>query len=259
MIGTAQNIDIICFQFRKQTYSDLGINPLHKELNRLLDEMRSGLVKIKPIKKHIDKNISKIFNFRVKAIKWLLKNKAFGFNDLYNDVYLEIEKYNAEPKLQILSENLLFALRCNRRVVNAIINSEDFTKENIEYQVPKLSTINYEQFVTSIALGVPDDSTAQKIVDWTNSSLYIEYVALAASLIYDEKLPISPETINELASLVADAAQLYSAISTEMGLIKQRSQKFASLDMIIDENFMKEQKQIAEMDINDYGKSLFNS
>lgn len=256
MIGTAKNIDIICFQFRKQNYSET--NPLQKELNRLLDEIRSGLVNIKPIKKHIDKNIAKIFNFRVKVVKWLLSKNEFGFDDLFNDVYPEIERYVLEPKLQLLSENLLFALRCNMRVVNALINSEDFSKENIEKQAPKLPTINYDQFVTSIALGVPDDSTAQKIVDWTNSSLYIEYVALAVSLIYDEKLSISPKTINDLAFLVAEAAQLYFAISIEMGLIKQRSQKFTSLEMIIDENFMNEQKQIAEMDVDDYGKSLFN-
>ncbi len=256
MIGTAQNIDIICLRFRKQNYFET--NPLQKELNRLLDELRLGLINIKPIKKHIEKSIAKIFNFRVKVIKWLLNNKEFGFDNLCNDAYPEIEKYSLDPKLQILSENLLFALRCNMRVVDVLINSEGFSKENIAKQASELPTINYNQFVTSIALGVPDDATAQKIVDWTNSSLYIEYVALAVSLIYDEKLSVSPKTINDLAFIVADAAQLYFAISTEMGLIRQHSQKFTSLNMTTDENFLKEQKQFAEIGIDDYGESLFN-
>jgi hypothetical protein len=217
-----------------------------------------GLVNIKPIKKHIDKNIAQIFNFRVKAIKWLLNNNEFDFNNLFSEVYPEIEKYNLNPKLQILSENLLFALRCNKRVVNALFNSADFSQENFEKQASKLPTINYDQFITSIALGIPDDANAQKIIDWTNSSLYIEYIALAASLIYDEKLSVSAKVINDLAFLVAEAAQLYFAISTEMGIIKQSSQKYTLSDITIDDNFLNEQKQIAEIDIDDYGKSLFN-
>ncbi|RLD62341.1 MAG: hypothetical protein DRJ05_00600 [Bacteroidetes bacterium] len=256
MIGAVKNVDIIYFQFRKQNYPET--NPLQKELNNLLDEIRSGLVSVKPIKKHIDKNIARIFDFRVKAFKWFLNNKEFSFDNSINDIYIEIEKYNLEPKLQVLSENLLFALRCNLRVVNALFNSESSSEEKIEKQALKSPTINYDQFVTSIALGVPDDQTAQKIIDWTNSSLYIEYIALAVSLIYDKKLHVPPETINDLAFLVADASQLYFAISTEMGLIKQLTQKFTSSELIFDENFMEEQKQIAEMGIGDYGKSLFS-
>jgi hypothetical protein len=256
MIGTIQNIDTICFHIKNISQSTE--NPLQRELNEILSDIKLHLTNASPIKDNIDKYLGKIFNFRVKAIIWLINNKAFDFDELVNDIYPEIEKYNSDSRLQALTDNILFALRCNKRVINALSESGEFSNENIEIQETKFSRLTYNQFITSISLAIPDDYTAQKIMDWTNSSLYIEYIVLATSVIYDEKVPVSEDLINKLAHLIANAAHIYSAISMELGIIKSQHSKISPTAHSFDENTIKEQQQFAELGMDNYGKLLFD-
>ncbi|MFH1003977.1 MAG: hypothetical protein V1781_00520 [Bacteroidota bacterium] len=163
------------------------------------------------------------------------------------------------PKLEILAENILFALRCNRKVVDAVVATVDFSKKNIGANISQLPTITYEQFISAIALGVPDGAIVQKIVDWTNSSLFIEFVTVAAVIINDEQqLKISDKVIKELAFIVADAAQEYSALATELGILKVRSTKQSFAQISFDNDFIKEQKFLADLGLDDYSKNLVN-
>lgn len=256
MIGAIQNIDIICLQIKN--ISQFSENPLQSELDKILKDIKLHLLNTKPIKDYIDKYLGKIFNFRVKAIKWLIHNKEFNLDELVNNIYPEIEKYNSNTSLQVLTNNILFALRCNKRVINALRERSEFSNEKLEAQVSKFSSMNYNQFATSISLAIPDDFTAQKVMDWANSSLYIEYIVLATSMIYDEKLKVTESRIDELAHLIANAAHEYSAISMELGLIKTQHSKTSSIKKSFDKEAIKEQQQLAEIGVDDYNKLLFN-
>jgi hypothetical protein len=119
----------------------------------------------------------------------------------------------------------------------------------------QLPIITYKQFISAIALGVPDDAIAQKIVDWTNSSLYIEFVTVSAAIINDEKhLKISDKVIQELAFIIANAAQEYSALATELGILKLRSTKQSFAQISFDNDFIKEQKKLADLGLDDYSQ-----
>ena len=256
MIATAKNFDVVCFELRNH-YPQLD-NPLKKDVNKLLTQVKEIVTSGKKIKPSVDNLLKDIFNLRIKAIKWLLEDGGRGLLEMLDEVYPQIEKLKENPKLEILAENILFALRCNRKVVDAVIGGGEFSKENLKVGIQQLPAITYEQFISAIALGVPDDAVAQKIVDWTNSSLNIEFVTVAAAMISDEKLKVSDKTINELSFIIADAAQEYSALATELGILKFRSTKQSFSQISFDNNFIKEQKLLADLGLDDYSKNLVN-
>lgn len=205
---------------------------------------------MKPV---IDGMIRDIFKLRIKALKWIIENDGLNLSEMIHEVYPQIERLKEEPKLEVLAENLLFALRINKKVVDALLRSGTLNKEDLELSP---SIITYDHFITSIALGVPDETIAQKIITWTSSSLYIEFILVASVIISDEKINPNEDVIDELAFLVADAAQEYSAVATELGVLKSRSSEKSFPQSPFDNDFINEQKQIADLGLNDFNETL---
>ena len=253
MLATARNLDILFLQLRN--YYPLNDDPLRKDLDRLLSDIEYTITTAEDVKASIDSTIPKVFNLRIKGIKWLFEQK-FDLNSEFNDAYLQIEELKLDSRLEVLSENLLFAIRTNKRVIDALFISGDFSQASFEQQAPNLPILTYNQFITAIALGIPDESITQKIIDWTNSSLYIEYIALAAFIIKDEKLKVPNRIINQLAFLVANAAQDYSAIAIELGILKTRSTQTSTSQFAFDKEFVLEQKNLADLGLDSYSAKL---
>jgi hypothetical protein len=127
MIATAKNYDVLCFELRNHS-SQLD-NPLKKDLNKLLSNIKDIITSGKKIKPSLNTLLlSQIFNFRVKAIKWLLEDSAFNLTEILDEVYPQFEELKQNPKMEVLAENILFALRCNRKVVDSIA-TVDFSKK----------------------------------------------------------------------------------------------------------------------------------
>ena len=211
MVATAKNYDVICFQLRNNFYSQLQ-SPLKKDLNRLSTDIKTLILSGKKIRSQSVNMLGQVFNLRIKALKWLSADTNFDYLEMFNDIFPQIEELRSNKKLEVLTDNILFALRCNQRVVESLINSSEFSSETFASKLGELPDITYSQFIASLAFANLDDETTQKIMDWTNASLHIEFVLLATDIISDEKLKISDKTINELAFLIADAAQEYSAL-----------------------------------------------
>ena len=257
MIATAKNYDVICFQLRNSLYSQLQ-NPLKKDLNCLSNDIKTLIISGKKIKAQSVNMLSQVFNLRVKALKWLSTDTNFDYLEMFNDIFPQIEELRSNKKLEILIDNILFALRCNQRVIESIINSSEFSPDTFSSNLAKLPDITYPQFISSLAFANLDDETTQKIVEWTNSSLHIEFVLVATDIISDEKLKISDKTINELAFLIADAAQEYSALATELGILKIHSTRQSFSNTSFDNSFIKEQKQFADLGLDDFDFNLSN-
>jgi hypothetical protein len=254
MFATAKNIDIICWQMREQL-PHLA-SPMKKELGKLTDNLKEALTTREQVKPLLDRMLPDVFNFRVKAIKWLAGEGEIDFSGVMDEILPQLEDLRLNPRLEILAENILFAVRCNKRVVNALIDSGNFSEEKFASGAVELPEITYDHFLATLAYGVPDDEAAQTIVDWVNASLYIELIILSAAIIHDEKLNVSEKVINELSFLIADAAQEYMAIAMESGLLKPPSERQASLSDQVDESFLQEQKYLAESGINDFAKNF---
>lgn len=253
MLATAKNYDVICLQMRN--YLPQLETPIKKETTMFLNEVKAILSTGEAIKPHLDKLIPRIFNFRIKALKWLSEDSGIDLLELIDEAYPQIEELKNNPKLAVLAENILFALRCNRKVVNAIYSSGDITGENLTEHFSKAPAITYEQFLGSLAFSIPDERAVQKLADWVNASLYIEFMVLAAIIIHEDGIKVPDKIINEMAYLVADAAQEYIAISTEIGLLKPRSVKHV-FGGAVDKQNLKEEKYLADSGLPDFAKNF---
>lgn len=257
MVATAKNYDIICFQLRNHLYSQLE-SPLKKDLNRLSSDIKAVITSGKKVQAQPVSMLSQVFNLRIKALKWLAYDKHFDYLEMLNNIFPKIEDLKSNRKLEVLSENLLFALRCNQRVAESLVETGEFLPNSFTSNISQLPDITYQQFVASFVFANLDDETSQKIVDWTNASLHIEFVLVAADIIGEGKVKISDRTINDLAFLVADAAQEYSALATDLGILKTRSTQHSFSNLSFDKNFIKEQKQLADLGLDDFAANLSN-
>jgi hypothetical protein len=249
MLATAKNIDVFCLQL-KNHFGELD-HPLQHEVSVLLESIKKVIKSPAPIKKQVMGALPAIFDLRIKGIKWLVKQGEFDFVEILNEVYPQIEKLRKNPLLEVLAENILFALRCNQRVVKKLIGIEGFSEENLSNGITQLPNITYQQFVAGIAFSIPDQEGAQKVLDWINSSLCIEFVAVAAVTIDEDDIQLSRENINELAFIISDAAQDYMALATELGLFKTESNPHSHSQLTFDNDFISEQKAIADQGLSE--------
>jgi hypothetical protein len=254
MIGNVKNYDLICYQLRNSLYAQLD-NPLKKDLDTLSKDITDILKSGKEIQGQTMRVLAQIFDLRVKAIKWLSKANNFNYFEMLTEVSEQIKEMGDNKKMEILRDNILFALRCNQRVIESLfheINQHSVEQsENPRFDFNQLPDINYQQFLATLAYTIPDDEIAQKIADWTNASLHIEFVMLAADIIEDTKLNVSDKIINELSFLVADAAQEYAALATEFGILKSRMHHHSFSNQSFDKAFVNEQKALADIGIDD--------
>lgn len=218
MLVAAKNYDVICLQMR--SYLPQQEEPIKRETNRFIDGVKAVIMGEGSVKPKLDKFIPQIFNFRLLALKWISQQPDIDFEHLLDQAYPSLEQLKRNPKLRLLAENTLFAVRCNARVMQAMIG--DVTSSEFSQQLANVPVTTYKQFFGTLALSIPDQETFQTIADFSHASLYIEFILLAAILIDEEHIDISEAAINELSFLIADAAQEYIAIATMMGILPVR-------------------------------------
>lgn len=257
MLATIKNYDILCYQLRNNLYPQLD-NPLKKDTDQLSKDIRVIMLSGKELHAQSNSILGQIFNFRIKAIKWLVLDNNFNLLQKFNEIIPQIEKINSNKRLEVLAENLLFAIRCNQRVVESLLYQSDDTSAYFSSAIRQLPEITYGQFIASLAFAIPDQETTQKFIDWIDSSLHIEFGMVATDIIYNDNLKISDKTINELAFLIANAAQEYSALAMELGIIKSRASGQTNSNFLFDRSFIKEQQYLADLGIEDFAQNLSN-
>lgn len=249
MLAEAKNYDVICLQMRN--YLPQQEEPIKRETNRFIEGVKAVIMSEGPLKPKLDKFIPQIFNYRLLALKWISQQPDIDFVHLLDEAYPSLEGLRNNPKLRLLAENTLFAVRCNSRVMQAIIG--DVNSEEFSQQLANVPVTTYEQFFGTLALSIPDQETYQTIADFSHSSLYIEFILLAAILIDEENLTIDEGTINELAFLIADAAQEYAAIATIMGILLVRKKSSSIAGALINSD---EDQLLSNFGLSDFAKNF---
>lgn len=248
MLTAVKSYDILCYQLRNSLYPQLD-NPLKKEMNRLSKDIKEIILSGSMDKAKSFQILAEIFNLRIKAIRWLASGSNFSYMQMLNEVIPQIQEMKSNKRFEVLTENLLFALRCNQRVIEKLATGAEINGGCFSTTVKQLREITYEDFLASLAYSIPDDSAVQRIVDWTNASLQIEFAMVAADIISNDDIKISDKSINALAFFVADAAQEYSALATELGIIQANSSGKSVSGFSFDKSFIKEQKLFADLGI----------
>jgi hypothetical protein len=253
MIGIAKNYDMLCYHL-KVVHKNLD-DPGKMKVDAFFQGVRTDLLESKTSLAHtIEEKFPLILDLRLAALKWIVTKGENLAELLDNEAYPYFEQMAEIERLSSLSENVLFALRCNKKVINALlthIGKEEFSND-ILLDIPAIS---FDQFIASIYLSVPNVEGAKAMIEWAKCSFQIEYAICAAALIYDEKLMVSSEKINELSSIIVNAAQTYSAIALEVGILPSKKENRQTTDIIDNSGFLEEQKNLAEAGINLFAKN----
>jgi len=252
MLATSKNLDFTIVEIR--SYVNHLDNSQKKEYDNLVSKIEYIILNEKNIRLNFDKILPLVFNFRIKALKWLIENEKINLLDTLNEVQKEFEIIKENKKLRLLAENILFALRVNQRVVNSLLSRIHYSNENFRLETKKIDLINYEQFISSISIGIPDDEISQKIIDFVHNSLYVEIVSLSAILINEKNLKISSKKINELSEIISNAAQNYFALAMDLHIISSYTNKIEIENINFDEKFIKEQKELSDLGLEDLFK-----
>lgn len=246
-------LDVLCLQlWNKLPELD---NPLKKDVKKLLDTTKKSLATNSRISN--EKILEQIFELRFKAVKWFLDAGDFDFALMFDKIYPEFEEYKTHPKFSILAENILFALRSNKRVMESFINSEAISEETLRDSFEHTSSLTLNQFIASLSMSIPDENFIQNMLDWAKASLEIEFVVFAAMLIFKKSIVVSRKKINDLSLLAANAAQTYIACSMDLRYLKQSNQ-CPSSGSKLSSSFIKEQTEFSELGFSDYAERLSN-
>jgi hypothetical protein len=221
------------------------------QFDELLNRLRSDLINGKDILDSINDLTEIIFSIRIKALRWLAKQNRLNLDETLN----EAEKFNQglsnEERFELLSENIGFAIRTIRRVTKAIIKKIP-SKEELQDNFKSIPELGYWDFFDLMSIAIPNEELLEKLMEWVDSSIELEYGVLASILLLEENLNVSSRVINELAELIAFVAQNYSAYSVELGIMPMRVIKSEKAQYSIpDEAFIKEQQLLADSGLED--------
>jgi hypothetical protein len=245
--------DFPCYQLQYKVSPTLK-QPLQKLFDQLSNDTQEVLLSAKPLEAVSTHLLAQVFELRIKALKWLASQENFDYMQQLAAIVPTIEKLKTTPTLNVLSENLLFALRCHQRVMESIMQTTNLQPEAFGLLFAELPDQSYFDFLATLAIEISDDKEMQETVDWLNASLSIEWVMIAASIIHTKSLLIAEEILNDLAFLAADSAQNYFALAVNLGLVKTRTTTLIKTNFSFDNDSITEQKHLANLGLDDFAK-----
>lgn len=196
-----------------------------------------------------------IFNLRIKALKWFVNQGNFDYADMLKDVFHFVAGLKEKKEYQILAENLHFALQCNERLKDGFRKDNNSSASDFYSAIKEMPSITYDQFLASISMAVSEEQ-AQFQLDFMNHSLQIEFVLLAADIIYNDQIKISKSRLVDLEFLVSDSAQEQYALAVQLGIVKFSEDEFTKNEFQLPNEFLTEQLNLAESGLEDYIKRI---
>ncbi len=245
MIQIADNHNILCFA------SDSYLPSMEQELKHgisgLLLSTVSQINESGDVESTINEVLPQIFDIRCKVISYLLENSLMHEALNINSIYTDFNRESLSAELQVLVKNVLFALRTTNRVLNKLMKNKEFNISELE----GFKNLSYNQFLSTIALTIPNQNLAQIIVDYIHSSLTIELILLISKNLIDEKISISNQSIEGLSKVISDASQNFYAFATKLGLVQKNSIDLTYVNLNDCVSDIDEQKLLADLGLNE--------
>lgn len=251
MLSSSISYDILCYPLKNHFYDRLE-NQLQVNLDKLFSEIEIGLKGNEDLNKFSLNKMNSIFDLRMQAMSWLFENAELeDLSETLEEAYDDFDvllKYDSN--YLFLVENLKFSLRANKQYVDSFIEEMDRNPEMAEEAFkPEVFKITMQQFTSSIALAIPDEDLAQRILDLVGASLKIEFSLICAWLLMDKKMVLPANKIKDLTSLVGNSAQDFSAICYELGIgVKSKSEQ---RNFQHKSEYIIEQQNLADLGLND--------
>lgn len=226
---------------------------LKEEFDNLLQEIQNALISGKDIEAQIQSSYNHIFRLRVLALKSILEENE-SIQELMEESYPYFEEIAQDEKLSVLGENILFAIRSNIRVANSLLNQVELSNQSIKGILDQIqgSIIDFDQFTALLIMSVPPEFS-KTLLDWVKTSLALEYCIIVGALLKEKKIELDNASVDNVASIIAEATQTYNAIAIEFGILKLSSHPISE-SAIMDPSFIQDQERLANSDIKSFAK-----
>lgn len=244
MLAFNQNYNIDAFLFPLDAYY-LGRHKEDTELSSIVARVeamaRLFAQSNQDVKMFVDAHLDTVFDFRMIALKWLAQNETL-LPFIHNYAQSGLSDFKDNPQFDVLYQNVLFAIRVNLKGFTDFMG----TAPQSDFKLADLSAVpqyTFTGFLNFISLTMPHSVTVN-LIDWMMSSLYIEFSLITVFIIHKEKLPISTTLTDNFAAFIADAAQEFGALSSEMkpkAVKKHKPLSRASLPFLAEQTFLAEQ------------------
>lgn len=201
-LGQYGNLDFVFLDLKQKSSS------LDKETLKDLKKLEKLIAKAFSSRKKLDAELNliypQLFSIRIKALEYLSAEKL-DINTALDEVYPAIEVLGKNPRLKKTGYHIAQALTYNRKLVNffedaGIINEKaisSFTETQLDYS----SCI--------VALKLMPAQISRLFIGLINTSLQIEFISIAATMINDKELNCSDVKIAQLTNLAYNTSIEY--------------------------------------------------
>ncbi|MCB1178798.1 MAG: hypothetical protein KDK36_14530 [Leptospiraceae bacterium] len=223
------------FHFRKDM--DIGLN---EEFESISGKVRDIILSGEKIFPKIDYSLREsIFNFRIKVFNFLNMNPMSMLHEISESVYLIDSEY------ETIRENILFAMRTQKKIVSSLINS--VSSQNLPV-ADSGSEPTYEKTIDSI---LEISLNPQSQISLIDATIYIEFVIISFIIIAEEKLKLTHDARYELEYISANYTHQYISNAFELGIMKMKSKSLHRLEPELSEEEILEQQNMADEGIED--------
>jgi hypothetical protein len=240
---------IIRYVHDSRAYENEGLN---RRVESFVDSSKNILASGKEIYPQITHEIlEELYNVRCEAIK-ALENEDFSeiFQEITSDFF-----GNKNQNMAILNENILFAFRCLQKVEKALSYKHKNDLEFQQFLKKDFESPTYSEIINTL-FAIAHDNDSILTIRLLNATLYIEFVIIASYLIKDNLVIVTNQIINELSRIIANASHDYIAYAHELKYLSFKSSKNMNLISNVSEEFILEQKELAEAGIQDWASNL---
>ncbi len=204
-----------------------AVGGLEKRIESIIGLVKQAIQQEMPLKPYFSQYVLTILQFRFELFQQFPEFAA-NLDSLYDEIAQELTEWETEPRFVVLNENIGFALRTNRRILQPLLHK------------------NIMEIL---------DITSPWFEEWVLASVLIEFGLITEMILRHEEITITDKRINDFAELVADAAQDFGALSRMLGLVPEKKRKSPKLK-IVDASIKAAEYDIAEEGIAAYWNQI---
>lgn len=216
-LASANNYDFTFFHLK--VVAGHQSHPLQGKFDRFLVELRNNLIHpyATPLKRTVEKKLSEIFELRLDILRWMASENVDFREMLRDEVVPILINMNKVSRFNTIASHIVHALTTMELVMDNINRSTEGVTDLSHLSVQSIPELTFKQFMDATNM-FPQKEQARSIQDWCISSLYIEYLTLAAYVMYDEQLIVPETNLMQVTSLLGEATRAYASLAELLGL-----------------------------------------
>jgi hypothetical protein len=216
MLASANNYDFTFFHLK--VVARQQSHPLHSKFDNFLVELRNTLVHhyATPLKRTVEKKLGEIFELRLDILRWMSSESIDYQEMLRNEVLPILINMNKVSRFNTIANHICNALRTMELVIDNINRSNEEGANLSHLSVQSIPELTFKQFIDATNM-FPHKEQSRSFQDWCISSLYIEYLTLAAYIMYEEELIVPETNLMQVASLLGEATRAYASLAASLG------------------------------------------